>query len=37
MKPNPCEQVFEPLLNSRAVAQLLGVYPATLQRISAVA
>jgi excisionase family DNA binding protein len=34
MKQNPCEQVFEPLLNSREVAKLLGVHPATLQRMA---
>ncbi len=31
MTTNPCEQFFEPLLNSRQVAKLLGVHPATLQ------
>jgi excisionase family DNA binding protein len=34
MKTSPCEQVFEPLLNSKEVARLLGVHPATLQRMA---
>ena len=34
MKTNPCEQVFEPLLNSREAGKLLGVHPATMKRLA---
>jgi excisionase family DNA binding protein len=34
MKANPCEQVFEPLMNSTEAAKLLRVHPATLQRMA---
>jgi excisionase family DNA binding protein len=34
MKTNPCEQVFEPLLNSTEAATLLGLHKATLQRMA---
>ncbi len=34
MKTSPCEQVFEPLLNSREAAKLFGVHAVTLQRMA---
>jgi excisionase family DNA binding protein len=34
MNANPCEQVFERLLDSREVTKLLGVHHATLQRMA---
>lgn len=34
MNANPCEQVFEKLLDSKEVALLLGVHHATLQRMA---
>ncbi len=34
MNANPCEQVFERLLDAREVAKLLGVHRATLQRMA---
>ena len=34
MKTNPCESVFEPLLNSTETAKLLGVNPGTVHRLA---
>jgi hypothetical protein len=34
MKSHPCEQAFEPLLDSKDAAKLLGVHAATVQRMA---
>jgi excisionase family DNA binding protein len=34
MKPHPCEQAFEPLINARDAAKLLGVHAATVLRMA---
>lgn len=34
MKLHPCEQVFEPRLDSEDAAKLLGVHAATVQRMA---
>lgn len=34
MNANPCEQVFERLLDAKEVAKLLGVHQATLHRMA---
>jgi excisionase family DNA binding protein len=34
MKTNPCEKVFESLLNSREVGKLFGVHSATVLRMA---
>ncbi len=34
MKTNPCEQVFEKLLNPKEVGKLFGVFSATVLRMA---
>jgi excisionase family DNA binding protein len=34
MRLHPCEQVFEPLLNSKNAAKFLGVHAATVLRMA---